>query len=89
MAVDAEELVTVKSAKICAQEVEKVTPGSDIFLRLEVESHFPLDLDLDNVLISLSFSDPVSYPIAAAEDVGVGEKRSKRIARTAKQKITR
>ena len=88
MAVDAEELVTVKSAKICAEEVDKVTPGSEIFLRLEVESHFPLDLDLDNVLISLSFSDPVSYPIAA-EEVGVGEKRSKRIVRTAKQKITR
>ena len=61
--VDADDLLSVKQASITCKvttELDKITPGSEIFLHLQVESHFPQVLELDAVCTSLTFVEPLS-----------------------------
>ena len=83
---DGEDLVTIKSVKMLGPgELDKVTPGSEIILHLDLESHFPQVFSVDSILISLTYSDPTSLSVPDETD-----KRSKRMARTLhKQKVTR
>ena len=53
--VDADNLVTIKHVSMTSNvtiELDKITPGSEILLHLQVESHFPQG-NIDLVLTSM------------------------------------
>ena len=83
---DAEDLLTVKNVKMSTQgELDKVTPGSEIQLHLEIESHFPGVLNLDSIAASLNFSEPPSQIQVPQED----NKRKRKPANSRPQHLKR
>ena len=89
--IDAESLIEIKSARFSSDnnlDLEKVTPGSEILLQLEIESYFPQDLPIHNLAVSLSHLDvPTSNnaDMHVIEEENVARPRS-RVPRVAKQR---
>ena len=83
--VDADDLLSVKQASIACKvttELDKITPGSEILLHLQVESHFPQVLQLDAVCTSLTFSEPLSnVPQTTTEENGDKKSYRRKMAR--------
>ena len=55
--INAEDLLEVKIIKLATPE--KVTPGSKLDLELEITSRFPTDVPIDEILVSLTFVEPM------------------------------
>ena len=62
--VNAETLLTIEevslSSKNEANELSRITPGSEVLLNLVVFSHFPTDMPLDEISASLIYHEPLS-----------------------------
>ena len=81
--IDAEALIEIKTVKF-TENLDKVTPGSEIKLLLQIDSHFPQDLPIENLAVSLSHFDTsnASMPEIPEEENVV----RRRIPRVLKQK---
>jgi len=83
--VDADNLVTIKHVSMTSNvtiELDKITPGSEISLHLQVESHFPQVILVDSVSTSLTFSEPVSnLPKATSDESGDKKSYRRKMAR--------
>ncbi len=74
--VDGDDLVSLNNVNMDFKgELQRVTPGSEILLHLQVESHFPKALPLKTICASLLFSEP-SYANQACESLETKKSRS-------------
>ena len=71
--VNAEQLVGIKILNLSTPV--QVTPGSNLELQIEIHSRFPQEIPMDEMMVSLTFSEPItSNPMQ--EDTSSPEKRS-------------
>jgi hypothetical protein len=71
--VNAEQLLGIKILNLSTPV--QVTPGSNLELQIEIHSRFPQEIPMDEMMVSLTFSEPItSNPIQ--EDTSSPEKRS-------------
>lgn len=71
--VNAEQLLGIKILNLSTPA--QVTPGSNLELQIEIHSRFPQEIPMDEMMVSLTFSEPItSNPIQ--EDTSSPEKRS-------------
>ena len=60
--VNAEQLLGIKILNLSTPD--QVTPGSNLGLQIEIHSRFPEEIPLDEMMVSLTFSEPItSNPI--------------------------
>ena len=86
--IDGETLIEIKSSKFSSTHLnlEKVTPGTEILLQLDIESYFPQDLPIHNLAVSLSHLDASnSADMHVIEEENVA-RQHRRIPRVVKQR---
>ena len=60
--VNAEQLLGIKILNLSTPA--QVTPGSNLELQIEIHSRFPQEIPMDEMMVSLTFSEPItSNPI--------------------------